>query len=67
MKKLLIISILASIFALGACGSKPKPATTPANKTGTTDMGKGSMGGAGYGNGSAMPMAPKTGGDPCAN
>jgi len=61
MKKLLIISILA--FA--ACGSKPKPATTPANKTGTTDMSKGSMGGAGYGNGSAAPT-PKTGGDPCA-
>ena len=61
MKKLLIISILA--FA--ACGSKPKPATTPANKTGTTDMTKGSMGGAGYGNGSAAPM-PKSGGDPCA-
>lgn len=63
MKTLLIISILA----VAACGSKPKTTTTPANKTGTSDN-KGSMGGAGYGGGSAMtPPNPTSGGDPCAN
>lgn len=64
MKKLLIISILA----VAACGSKPKTTTTPANKTGTTNDNKGSMGGSGYGGGSAMtPANPTSGGDPCAN
>ena len=64
MKKLIIISILA----VAACGSKPKTTTTPGNKTGTSDTGKGSMGGAGYGGGSAMaPANPTSGGDPCAN
>ena len=61
MKKLIIISILA----MAACGGKPKTTTTPTNKTGTTDTSNGSMGGSGYGAGSAM--KPTTGGDPCAN
>jgi predicted small lipoprotein YifL len=66
MKKLLVISILAA--ALAACGSKPAQSTTPANKTTDTKKPDGSMGGAGYGAGSAMtPAAPSTGGDPCAN
>jgi hypothetical protein len=63
MKKLLILSILA----VAACGSKPKTTTTPANKTGASDTNNGSMGGSGYGGGSAMAPAHPTSGDPCAN
>ncbi|MEO8840701.1 MAG: hypothetical protein ABI591_08075 [Kofleriaceae bacterium] len=59
--------LLLSLVAVAACGSKPKTSTTPANKTGTSDT-KGSMGGTGYGGGSAMtPANPTSGGDPCAN
>jgi len=61
MKKLLIVAIIA----LGsACGSKPAP-VTPANKTTDADKKAGSMGGTGYGGGSAM-KPPATSGDPCA-
>ena len=61
MKKLLIVSIIASI---AACGSKPAP-VTPANKTTDADKKAGSMGGTGYGGGSAT-KPPTTSGDPCA-
>jgi hypothetical protein len=63
MKKLLIISIVA---LCAACGDKKQEATTPANKAGTTDATKGSMGGTTYGGGSAKPTTPTSGGDPCA-
>lgn len=63
MKQLIVISIVA---VLGACGGKKPESTTPANKTGTT-TGSGAMGGTTYGAGSAAPMAPTSGGDPCAN
>jgi hypothetical protein len=67
MKQLLIISIVASMLA--ACGGKKQEATTPTNKTGTTDATKGpsgSMGGTTYGGGTAKPNPPTSGGDPCA-
>jgi hypothetical protein len=51
---------------LAACGGKKQEATTPTNKTGTTDATKGSMGGTTYGGGSAKPNPPASGGDPCA-
>ncbi|MEP6865262.1 MAG: hypothetical protein ABJE66_31880 [Deltaproteobacteria bacterium] len=65
MKHFLIITIVSAL--LSACGAKKQEATTPTNKTGTTDATKGgSMGGTTYGGGSAKPTAPTTGGDPCA-
>ena len=62
MKKLLLASLLS--LAVPACGSKPAPAT-PANKTTDAKTTNGSMGGAGYGGGSAKPPVAQPG-DPCA-
>jgi predicted small lipoprotein YifL len=68
--KLLYVSILTA--ALAACGSKPKPSTTPENKGGTATEVKSdgsATGGETYG-GATTPPAPDTNGgaaaDPCA-
>lgn len=63
----IVISILMAA-SLMACGGKAKKATTPDNKTGTTDATKtdGSTGGATYGGAKPMPASTTGGADPCA-
>ncbi len=61
----IVISILLAA-SLMACGGKAKKATTPDNKTGTTETkSDGSTGGATYG-GATKPTTAPSGADPCA-
>jgi hypothetical protein len=62
MKIIVAVLMAASLMA---CGGKAKKATTPDNKTGTTETKTDGTGGTTYGGAQTTPP-PATGADPCA-